>query len=133
MRDLYRRLDIDKDAKASVIAEAAARCHHQALKADVQSVLGVPERRAQYDDIHGLLTDLGHLRVGLGLTHAPHWQGETASDFSLPPRDISRQHQLSLKLEALAPPRRMRHHRIVLCIGALLLFALGISLGRLLA
>lgn len=131
MRDLYRRLGLEKAARIAAIREAIARCDNQTLKADADAVLTVAAHRVEYDELHDLLMDIGHLRVGLGLTHAPHWQGETASDFSLPPRQGSRQRQLSEKLEALAPSRRRRHRRAAWLLGALVLFVLGVIAGRL--
>lgn len=135
MRDLYRRLDVAKDAPPAVLSSAMQRCANRELKADVLVVLSVPERRETYDDIHELLNAIGSLRIGLGLTHAPHWQGELASDFTQPPAATSRQQQLMHKLEAVLTQRQRRwRFRLSLIAGSVTLSALlaaAFMLGRL--
>jgi len=112
MRDLYHRLGIAKTATPRTIARAAARCTNQTLKADAQCVLGVDAHREVYDELHELLSDLGRLRTGLGMTHAPHWHGDVANDFSSPPeRSVSRQEQLTAKLEIVLTRHQRRRYR----------------------
>ncbi|MBZ9557702.1 MULTISPECIES: hypothetical protein [unclassified Modicisalibacter] len=102
MRDLYKRLGVPADADSRTIDAAIEACRHTALKHDAEAVLGVDARRDHYDRLHRRLSDIGRLRSRLGLTHAPHWQGDVANDFSLPP-DIadSRHQQLTAKVDAL--------------------------------
>ncbi|WP_106477801.1 hypothetical protein [Phytohalomonas tamaricis] len=112
MRDLYHRLDIPRHATPDTIARAAARCANQTLQADAKSVLGIDAHREVYDELHGLLSDLGQLRAGLGMTHAPHWCGDVANDFSPPPeRIVSRQAQLTAKLEIALARHQSRQRR----------------------
>lgn len=85
MRDLYQRLDLPPDASQQAIAKAIEHCQHNALKQDAAAVLGIPEHRLAYDQLHATLSDIGQLRSRLGLTHGAHWQGSVANDFSLPP------------------------------------------------
>ena len=94
MRDLYRRLGVSKDAPPDTIIRAAQRCTNHTLKADALSALGDAAHREAYDDLHDLLGDLGRLRAGLGMTHAPHWQGDAANDFSVLPQRIVVRHEL---------------------------------------
>ncbi|OLO02767.1 MULTISPECIES: hypothetical protein [Salinicola] len=134
MRDLYRRLEVDKDAPFVALSSAMQRCANQGLRADATAILTVSERREAYDDIHELLNALGSLRIGLGLTHAPHWQGELASDFTQPPPAISRQQQLLHKLEAVLTQRQQRwRFRLGLMAGLTVLSGLLVAafvLGR---
>lgn len=135
MRDLYRRLGIDKDAPPAALSAAIQRCPNQALRADATAILNAPERREAYDDAHELLDALGSLRIGLGLTHAPHWQGELAGDFTQPPPSVSRHQQLMLKLEAILTQRQRRWRvRLAMAAGSIALIALlvaAFTLGRL--
>ncbi|WP_110685370.1 hypothetical protein [Salinicola aestuarinus] len=133
MRDLYRRLGIPKDAAPPTLENALRRCDHQSLKVDAAAVLGVTARRRQYDDLHALLNDLGSLRVGLGLTHAPHWQGDVASDFTQPPPTLSRQQALIQKLEAVLTQRQRRWRLGLGFFAVLLLVVAAFVLGRLTA
>lgn len=102
MRDLYKRLGVAADADSRTLDSAIETCRHTALKHDAETVLGVDARREHYDRLHRRLSDIGRLRARLGLTHAPHWQGDVANDFSLSP-DIadSRHQQLTAKVDAL--------------------------------
>ncbi|WP_251977981.1 hypothetical protein [Salinicola avicenniae] len=133
MRDLYRRLGIAKDASPAALEAALKRCDHQSLKADAAAVLGTTSRRMQYDELHALLNDLGSLRVGLGLTHAPHWQGDVASDFTQPPPTVSRQQQLIQKLEAVLTQRQRRWRLRLGLLGVVALLIAAFLLGRLTA
>ncbi|MFG6666226.1 hypothetical protein ACGK9R_03865 [Halomonas sp. HNIBRBA4712] len=84
MRDLYKRLALSPSVDQPTLDAALSRCAHSALRRDGEATLGDPCHRARYDELHRTLGDIGRLRAGLGLTHAPHWQGEAANDFSLP-------------------------------------------------
>lgn len=125
MRDLYRRLGIAKHATPKTIFRAAERCDNHSLKADAMCALGDPARRRDYDDLHALLSDLGRLRAGLGMTHAPHWQGDAANDFSpAPERIVARQELLTNKLEIALRRHQTRWRR-----GAWITLTITISLS----
>ncbi|MCL7929550.1 hypothetical protein [Halomonas llamarensis] len=95
MRDLYQRLALPPHATPQELQSAIAACQHSALKQDAEAVLAIPERREVYDSTHTTVSDIGRLRARLGLTHAAHWQGNVANDFSLPPDNaISRHDEL---------------------------------------
>lgn len=95
MRDLYQRLALTPHATPQELQSAIAACQHSALKQDADAVLTLPERREAYDSVHATVRDIGRLRSRLGLTHAAHWQGNVANDFSLPPDNaISRHDEL---------------------------------------
>jgi len=112
MRDLYRRLGVAKDATPDTIVRAAERCNNRMLKADALSTLGNAAHREAYDDLHDLLGELGRLRAGLGMTHAPHWQGDAANDFSASPhRIVVRQELLTRQLEIALGRHQTRWRR----------------------
>ena len=92
MRDLYQRLDLPPDASHQAISAAIEKCQHSALKQDASAVLGIREHRLAYDELHTTLNDIGRLRSRLGLSHAAHWQGSVANDFSLPPDQTVSRH-----------------------------------------
>ncbi|WP_342596504.1 hypothetical protein AAGT95_10915 [Salinicola lusitanus] len=131
MRDLYRRLGIAKDATPKTIVRAAERCSNRTLKADALSALGDAAHREAYDDLHDLLDDLGRLRAGLGMTHAPHWQGDTANDFSSSPeRIVVRQELLTQQLQIALSRHQTRWRRwswlaLVVLIGWLAAYGVG--------
>lgn len=127
MQDLYRRLGVSKDAPADTIIRATQRCNNRTLKADALSALGDAAHREAYDDLHDLLGDLGRLRAGLGMTHAPHWQGDAANDFSvLPQRIVVRHELLARQLEMALGSHQTRWRRrgwLVLAVVAGLIAA----------
>ncbi|WP_087717738.1 hypothetical protein [Salinicola salarius] len=127
MQDLYRRLGVSKDAPADTIIRATQRCNNRTLKADALSALGDAAHREAYDDLHDLLGDLGRLRAGLGMTHAPHWQGDAANDFSvLPQRIVVRHELLARQLERALGSHQTRWRRrgwLVLAVVAGLIAA----------
>ncbi|MCP1316147.1 hypothetical protein [Halomonas sp. 707D7] len=84
MRDLYQRLALAPDVDAPTLEAAIEACHNRALRQDAEATLVVASHRQRYDETHRVLRDIGSLRARLGLTHAPHWQGEAANDFSQP-------------------------------------------------
>ncbi|MFI0472642.1 hypothetical protein ACGLWX_07950 [Halomonas sp. HMF6819] len=84
MRDLYQRLALSPAADQPTLDSALSRCPNSALRRDAEAALGVESHRARYDEVHQTLGDIGRLRAGLGLTHAPHWQTDAANDFSMP-------------------------------------------------
>ncbi|KFF47957.1 hypothetical protein GY26_17465 [Gammaproteobacteria bacterium MFB021] len=134
MRDLYLRLGVSPTASAEEIERAIRDCANQSLKADAQAALGSPERRAEYDEMHQLLGDIGRLRAGLGLTHAPHWHGDAANDFSPPGAPTTRQAQLTRKLDvALQQYQRRRPRRLWLAVAVSVGLMVAHLLGRLLA
>lgn len=99
MRDLYKRLGIDRAASAAEVSAAIDACQHTALKAEAAVVLDVKSRREEYDRLHALLCDIGRLRARLGLTHGSYWQGSVANDFSLAPdNERSRHDALVIKV-----------------------------------
>ncbi|WP_447555552.1 hypothetical protein [Vreelandella sp. EE22] len=85
MRDLYKRLALSPTVDEQTLNQALADCPNSALRQDAEATLAMDEHRKRYDELHTTLSDIGRLRAHLGLTHAPHWQGNTANDFSLPP------------------------------------------------
>lgn len=85
MRDLYQRLALPPHATPQELQSVIEACQHSALRQDAEAVLTQPERRDTYDNLHATISSIGLLRSRLGLTHAPHWQGSVANDFSLPP------------------------------------------------
>ncbi|QJQ96220.1 MULTISPECIES: hypothetical protein [Halomonadaceae] len=85
MRDLYKRLGVDRRASEGDITTAIEACQHATLRADARAVLEVKSRREEYDALHATLCSIGLLRARLGLTHGPHWLDSAANDFSLPP------------------------------------------------
>ncbi|WP_110707627.1 hypothetical protein [Salinicola sp. CR57] len=120
MRDLYLRLGIAKQATPEALSRATQRCPNQSLRADAQAALGSPERRAEYDDIHRLLSDIGQLRAGLGLTHAPHWHGDAANDFSpMAAPAAARQQLLTRKLDVALRHFQTRRRRRAWASGAI--------------
>ncbi|WIX33715.1 hypothetical protein QO259_03395 [Salinicola sp. JS01] len=134
MRDLYLRLGVSPTASAEEIERAIRGCANQSLKADAQAALGSPERRAEYDEMHQLLGDIGRLRAGLGLTHAPHWHGDAANDFSPPGASSTRQALLTRKLDvALQQYQHRRPRRLWLAVAVSVGLVVAHLLGRLLA
>ncbi|WP_110655428.1 hypothetical protein [Salinicola halimionae] len=123
MRDLYRRLGVSKNATSDTIIRAAERCGNRTLKVDAISTLGNTVHREAYDDLHGVLNELGRLRANLGMTHAPHWQGDVANDFSVSPqRIVVRQELMTRQLEMALGRHQTRWRRrcwlaLVIVIG----------------
>ncbi len=136
MRDLYKRLGVEPSADDATLAAAIEACNNSALKADAAAVLNVGARRDAYDDLHGMLSELGRLRARLGLTHGAHWRGDVANDFSLAP-DLaqSRHDELVAKLDAAVTGqmRLKRWRRLMpwlLIAGFMLVAAGGFAAGR---
>lgn len=107
MRDLYQRLHLPRHATAADIDNAIRECPHYGLREDARAVLAHDAARQEYDALHDLLSDVGQLRAGLGMTHAPHWRGSVALDFTPPPDERRARHEsLNERLDAALHPRR---------------------------
>lgn len=108
MRDLYKRLCIEREASAAEVESAVQGCPHYELREDARAVFQSETTRRDYDALHDLLSDVGRLRADLGMTHAPHWRGSVALDFT--PAAVerrARRDSLNERLDdALAPRRR---------------------------
>ena len=130
MRDLYQRLDLPPDASHQAITDAIEKCQHNALKQDASAVLGIPEHRQTYDELHATLNDIGRLRSSLGLSHGAHWQGSVANDFSLPPdQTVSRHDDLIKRVShAAAFYNRWRHWRSAWLLIATLMTGTAVGL-----
>lgn len=135
MRDLYKRLGVDKQASDEEISMAIEACQHTALKSEAAVVLEGKPRRDEYDRLHGLLCDLGRLRARLGLTHGQYWRGSVANDFSIPPdNERSRHDELVIKISQavslLETYQRRRHYLPwLVCAGFIGVAALVIASG----
>jgi hypothetical protein len=81
MRDLYSRLGIDTSATPQRIRRAIFSCKDESLKKNASEVLLNESRKKSYDQVHATLTDIGILRVSLGLNQSEHWQGSESEDF----------------------------------------------------
>ncbi|MFC0269230.1 hypothetical protein [Kushneria aurantia] len=124
MRDLYQRLNLAPNASPRAIRRALSHCNNQSLKQDVETTLLVPANRRCYDAHRDELAALGRLRAELGLTHAAHWQGETAHDFTpRPPRHTGRRGQLEARLNRALHYAAGRRHHLLILIAAMLLSA----------
>lgn len=80
MRDLYARLFLARAASDVEIKAAVVACPHAELRADAEAVLLHPGRRRTYDQLHTMLTSIGHMRAALGLLQTPLWQGQSEFD-----------------------------------------------------
>ncbi|AYF32590.1 hypothetical protein CUU95_01575 [Vreelandella alkaliphila] len=137
MRDLYQRLTLTPDASDQEINSAVARCPNSALRQDAETVLGVAEHRDAYNKLHKTVSDIGQLRARLGLTHAAHWQGDVANDFSLPPDHAISRHDELIDRVSLAVSLYNRWRRFkgpwllfaLFTIGASIGLAFGLALG----
>ncbi|WP_447957375.1 hypothetical protein [Vreelandella sp. EE7] len=136
MRDLYKRLALSPKVDEQTLNTALEKCANSALREDAEATLAEARHRAQYDAMHHTLSDIGRLRAGLGLSHAPHWQGDAANDFSMPPDNTPpRLDELSQRLgEAVTFYDRWKRFRggwllvAVFAVGASVGLALGLAL-----
>lgn len=131
MRDLYQRLAVSPEANDQEIKRAVANCQHSALRQDAEAVFTVAERRDVYDTLHDTVSDIGRLRARLGLSHGPHWQGDVANDFSLPPdHAISRHDELVDRVShAVSLYNRWRRLRAPWLLVTMLMTGIGIGLA----
>ena len=85
MRDLYRKLEIEKTASKEEIV-AALEAHPDL--AGYAAILLDEERRAAYDRVHTTLKMLGTLRFRLDLDKSDVWFIQHYRDFAIMPKPI---------------------------------------------
>lgn len=82
MKNLYKRLKIERGAPIEKIRAAIERCSNHGVRVDAKRVLLQPASREVYDRNHELLTNIGKLRSNLGLSSSPSWDEELRKEFT---------------------------------------------------